>query len=84
MTMEATVRIPVRPRELLEATLKALEPEASAPPTTRFKVKVWGEGESLIIHIKAKDTASLRAALNSYLRWVRAIEDAYKAAEGAG
>jgi len=46
----------------------ALSPEGGRD-LPRARVVLAGEGRSLQITIDADDTAALRAALNSYLRW---------------
>jgi KEOPS complex subunit Pcc1 len=48
---------------------KALAPEAGRD-IPRTDVRITGRGESLLLRIHAEDTGALRAALNSYLRWV--------------
>lgn len=35
----------------------------------RCRVAVGLEGDQLVLRMEARDTAALRAALNSYLRW---------------
>ncbi len=55
--------------------LSALQPETKTPPSFRSKVKVEGVGATLTLSFEASDTSALRAALNSYLRWVNIIND---------
>jgi KEOPS complex subunit Pcc1 len=57
------------------AVLAALEPEASRE-LPRARAKVWTEGKTLHLEIQAEDAISLRAAVNSYLRWVKVAADA--------
>lgn len=61
--------------ERLKIVLGALEPEARTSPSPRSRVKVEGEGSSLILSFEATDTSALRAAVNSYLRWVSLAND---------
>ena len=61
------------PREMVERVFKALSVE-SGREIPRTKVKIEG-GESLKITIKADDVHALRAALNSYLRWLQLAVD---------
>jgi len=49
---------------------RALKPEAETPSTSRTRAQVEAEGRRLRITIEAQDTSALRAAVNSYLRWV--------------
>ncbi len=46
----------------------ALRPE-TAKPLSRATVSMERVGEELRLAIEAEDTAALRAAINSYLRW---------------
>jgi len=60
---------------LARAAYLALKPEAERSPSDRFSVGVGLEGDVLVIRVVARDTSSLRAALNSYLSWLKAIKD---------
>jgi len=61
--------------ERLKSVLGALEPETKTPPSPRSRVKVEGRGSSLILSFEATDTSALRAAVNSYLRWIGLVND---------
>lgn len=50
--------------------LKALEPEVLSSPSERSTMKLDLKGNLLCVDIQAKDTTSLRASVNSYLRWI--------------
>lgn len=64
------------------AVLAALRPEASREiPRAAAKVRV--EGGRLLLEIISEDSASLRAAVNSYLRWVKVAAEAAGAGENA-
>jgi len=58
----------------------ALEPEADI--TQRTKVELLSQDNELVIRIQAEDTASLRAAINSYLRMARLAIDSHNALKG--
>jgi tRNA threonylcarbamoyladenosine modification (KEOPS) complex Pcc1 subunit len=63
------------PGDLVGVIEGSLVPEVEHPTSERSNVEVVaGEGK-LVIRIKASDVAALRAAINSYLRWVSAILD---------
>jgi len=83
LTREVMLRIPLPSPELAQAALRALKPEAERPPTGRFEAEVGLEGSTLVVRIRARDTSSLRAALNSYLSWVRAVRDVCLTVSGA-
>jgi len=54
--------------------LGAIGPEAGREiPRTRAKASLV-EGR-MVLEIEAKDLSALRAALNSYLRWIKIAED---------
>lgn len=65
------------------AVMAALEPEVSRE-LPRAQAKVWTEGKTLHLDIQAEDAISLRAAVNSYLRWVKVAADASTAAKDGG
>lgn len=52
---------------------RALAPEINNPPTYRSKLKMELRENELIIKISSKDIVSLRAAINSLLRWINSI-----------
>ena len=53
-----------------EVVLKSIEPEVQTAPSDRSSVKVNLDGDTLKLIIDAEDTPSLRASVNSYLRWI--------------
>jgi tRNA threonylcarbamoyladenosine modification (KEOPS) complex Pcc1 subunit len=58
-----------------EAVLAALKPEISRE-MPRSTARVWLEKGLLFLEVKAEDSVSLRASVNSYLRWVKVAADA--------
>lgn len=58
---------------------KALEAKKAlgkgGPKTERSKVKVSVKGKELVVEISATDTVALRAAMNTYLRHMKVIEE---------
>jgi len=73
MKTKAIVRLKFNSENRVTTILKALEPEVKKSLTERSVVELKKENESLILEIEARDTVSLRAALNSYLRWINSI-----------
>nr|WP_319373058.1 KEOPS complex subunit Pcc1 [uncultured Methanobacterium sp.] len=53
-----------------EIVLRAIEPEIMESPSERTSTQIECQNNILKINITARDTPSLRASLNSYLRWV--------------
>lgn len=58
-----------------DAVLSAIKPEASRD-IPRASARVWKENNLLFLEVKAQDNVSLRAAVNSYLRWVKVAAEA--------
>ena len=51
----------------------ALLAELRNPPTYRSKIEMTAGGKSIKIKIFSRDLVSLRAAINSYLKWLATI-----------
>jgi len=75
----ALISINLPSEKLLQTMLEALVPETKKPATSRANVSVEGEGKTLTIRIRARDTSALRATLNSYLRWVALVREMIEA-----
>ena len=59
--------------------LKALKPEVNSSPSERATVELsLKEDKILDVNITASDATSLRAAVNSYLRWIMLSLDVIK------
>lgn len=71
MSATATIRLKFRRKDHLTAIFQALEPETRTILSSRSKVSVKKDGNMLTLIFEAKDTSALRAALNSYLHWIR-------------
>ncbi len=56
--------------EEAEAVYNAILPEVNTGPADRAKVFLHVDENTLGIDIKAEDSASLRASVNSYSRWI--------------
>jgi tRNA threonylcarbamoyladenosine modification (KEOPS) complex Pcc1 subunit len=68
----AVVRLPFYSQKQLDAVVSALEPEVQRQIGVRSKTTVSKDALMLILTVEAEDTVALRAALNSYLRWINA------------
>jgi tRNA threonylcarbamoyladenosine modification (KEOPS) complex Pcc1 subunit len=75
MRAHVIVRLNFPSERRLKIVLSALQPETKTPPSFRSKVKVEGAGTTLTLSFEASDTSALRAALNSYLRWINVVND---------
>jgi tRNA threonylcarbamoyladenosine modification (KEOPS) complex Pcc1 subunit len=69
---EAELTILLRSRKQVKAIAAALAPEASHPASGKANARVILRGQELTIMFRARDSPSLRAIMNSYLRMVRA------------
>ncbi|MFH1055956.1 MAG: KEOPS complex subunit Pcc1 [Candidatus Altiarchaeota archaeon] len=65
---EFTVSIKVS-EDVAKACLKSIKPEIDSDTYGRSKVELKYDGE-LTLRIEAKDLHALRAAANTYLRWL--------------
>ena len=79
MKSYATIRISFPSEKMLKVVLDALEPEVEKVATSRSRVLIQKDGNTLILKIEAKDSSALRATLNSYLHWISLITDTYSA-----
>jgi KEOPS complex subunit Pcc1 len=53
-----------------EVVFKTIKPELQSAPSDRSSVNLDLNGNILNLVIDAEDTPSLRASINSYLRWI--------------
>jgi len=58
-----------------EAVRRALAPEEALPASTRGRATVKRRENALFLWVDAEDTAALRAALNSFMRWAIVARD---------
>jgi KEOPS complex subunit Pcc1 len=71
---EAEVEIAFPLPRMGHVVAEAIRPELEDSPADRSIVKlIVDEDGKMTLHISATDTSALRAALNSYLRWISAI-----------
>ncbi len=62
-----------------KTVLRSLAPEVGRE-IPRTRVELLSEDEAVILKIDAADISALRAALNSYLRWMKISEEIGKIA----
>ena len=72
--VEAEIEVEA-PYETVKVLSMSIQPEVDSSISERSKVILSHTGGSIRIKVIADDTAALRAAINSYLRWVQAIID---------
>ncbi len=79
--MKCTVTVPFRSSHEVEAVMTALRPEVESAPSKRSTVRLEGEGRRVTLTVEASDVNGLRAAVNSYLRWLILMERMLKVTE---
>ena len=60
-----------------DAIMSALSPEAGRE-LPRTETDIFRSGDTVTVNVLAKDASAMRAALNSYLGWIRITEDIRK------
>jgi KEOPS complex subunit Pcc1 len=68
--VESLVELEFPSGEDAEIVLRSIEPEIRGSPSERTSTEIECHRNILKITITAQDTTSLRASLNSYLRWI--------------
>ncbi len=79
MMRTATLKLKFQEKRQLDAIFRALEPETRVKLASRSKVDIRRQDGFLVLVFEAKDTSALRAAINSYLHWIRLMKDALDA-----
>ena len=64
------------PHVTADAIARALAPEAAQAEVPKMRGDVTAHGDELRVALRAEDLPSLRATVNSHLRWVDAAERA--------
>ncbi len=57
-----------------KTVMRSLAPEVGRE-IPRTRVEIEADAEAVILRIDAADVSALRAALNSYLRWIKISEE---------
>ena len=74
----AKVDIEFQSEKVARIIYKALLPEVNSLPSGRVKVNLSTNKNILSIETSALDTTALRAAVNSYLRWILLAHEIYE------
>ncbi len=78
MEVRANINIEFETNDLAEIVYRAIKPETIKPPTERSKPIIHKNKNLISIQIYSKDLTSIRASLNSYLRWIKTIVESIK------
>jgi KEOPS complex subunit Pcc1 len=68
---EARIKISFDTEAQAEVVHAAVLPEVSASPSNRARATFKREGSKIILEVCARDAASLRASLSSFMRWLK-------------
>jgi len=69
--VEIDLEIEFENSEDVEIIMRSLEVEILIAPSPRSSIKIHQIGKRILrLKIESKDTPSIRASLNSYLRWI--------------
>ncbi len=72
---EARIELEFDTEAQAEVVYAAVLPEVHTSPSNRAGATFKREGSKIILEVSAKDAASLRASLSSFMRWLKlAIE----------
>ncbi|MFZ2455148.1 MAG: KEOPS complex subunit Pcc1 [Candidatus Altiarchaeia archaeon] len=66
---ELSVRLEV-PAETAQVCCASVGLEAQSEALSRSKVELSCEKDALILNVSAQDLGAMRAAVNTYLRWI--------------
>jgi KEOPS complex subunit Pcc1 len=69
--VESKLEIEFENPDEVNIILGSIKPEVNGSPSDRTSVNINTNKSTLKISIRAEDTASFRASLNSYLRWIK-------------
>jgi tRNA threonylcarbamoyladenosine modification (KEOPS) complex Pcc1 subunit len=58
-----------------QTVLKALEPELTSAPSDKAKVTLDVKGKTLFLNVSSSERSAFRAAVNTYLRWIRTAHE---------
>lgn len=61
--------LPFSDEKSAASVVGAILPELRAVPSKRTRVKISRRGREIDLEVTSDDTTSMRAAVNSYLRW---------------
>lgn len=74
----STIELSFEDPETAKIVKDSLKPEELLPKAARAEVEISSRKNILSLDINARDTAALRAAVNSFLRWAAVARDMTK------
>jgi KEOPS complex subunit Pcc1 len=77
----AVLRVRCSSEKEAEIVTRAIKPETEITARYRSKVKVSRFSDEITLTFEARDIASLRASINSYLSWLISLRNIYELLE---
>lgn len=68
--VEIKLEVELDSQKTAEIIYESLKPEINSSNSSRTTVRVQILDKKLLLEVQANDSTSLRAAINSYLRWI--------------
>lgn len=78
MEIQASIEILIPDKVILKSLFSALKPESEKTPTERSITNISIVEDTIIIKISTNDLTSLRASINSYFKWLKAVIESLK------
>lgn len=75
---ESKIELSFKDNETAQIVYNSLKPEELLPKSTRAEINISIRENILSLDIDARDTAALRATINSFLRWAAVARDMTK------
>lgn len=75
---ESKIELSFKDNETAQIVYDSLKPEELLPKSTRAEININIRENILSLDIDARDTAALRATINSFLRWAAVARDMTK------
>ncbi len=75
---ETKIELSFKDNETAQIVYDSLKPEELLPKSTRAEININIRENILSLDIDARDTAALRATINSFLRWAAVARDMTK------
>ncbi|MFQ5815154.1 MAG: KEOPS complex subunit Pcc1 [Candidatus Hydrothermarchaeaceae archaeon] len=75
MDAGAEIEIDFDSEEEAERVLMALKPELSSAPSDKTEVTLEVRGKTLFLGVSSGERAPFRAAVNTYMRWIRTAHE---------
>ncbi len=75
MKARADVEIEFDSEDEAKRVLGALEPELKSAPSDKTETSLEVTDRSLLLSISSEERAPFRAAVNTYLRWIRTAHE---------